>query len=177
MKKWIALLRGINVGGNNTIPMVELKKLCEELGFTNVETYINTGNVIFQATGSPELLAPTLESAIHVHFGFAVPTLVISAEQWLTIANQIPAEWSNDTSMKCDVLFLWPSVDEPAILQQLPLKKDIETALYTPGAVIWQVSRDNQPRSGLQDLVGTKLYRQMTIRNCNTVRKIYQKIC
>jgi uncharacterized protein (DUF1697 family) len=57
--------------------------------------------------------------------------------------------------------------------KKLDPKPDIDTALYVPGAVIWSVDRDKATRSGLLKLVGTELYRQMTIRNVNTVRKLY----
>src|SRR5687768_8203454 len=79
---YIGLLRGINVGGHNRIPMSELRSLCVELGWTEVDTYIQSGNLVFRAAGEPAGLEGELEQAIERHFGLAIPVLVRSADQW-----------------------------------------------------------------------------------------------
>jgi uncharacterized protein (DUF1697 family) len=170
---YIALLRGINVGGNNKIEMARLKAAFEQLGFTDVKTYINSGNVVFTASEtSTSQLCRQVEAAIEKDFGLAVPTLIIDANQLAKIAAAIPADWTNDQTMKCDVLFLWSALDQPEVLEQLPINPKIEDVKYTAGAVIWRVDRTHQPQSGLIKIIGTKLYGQVTVRNCNTVRKL-----
>ena len=64
MKIFVALLRGINVGGNNILPMTELKSLCEEAGFRNVQTYIQSGNVIFESKISEDKVVNKLQNAL-----------------------------------------------------------------------------------------------------------------
>lgn len=171
---YIALLRGINVAGNAKIEMKRLKQVFETADLTDVRTYINSGNVLFSSPASdPDKLARKLETAFQAEFGFIVPTLVIPGEDFKAIAAIIPEAWQNNSDTKCDVLFLWKGLDSPAILGQLPLRQGIdEHTKYQKGALLWCVSRKDIGRSGMLKLVGTPLYKQMTIRNCNTVRKL-----
>ncbi len=171
--KYVALLRGINVGGNNKVSMQELRQVFEQAGMSNVSTYINSGNVLFESSTSPKAaLAQTLEIAIKAKFGFVVKVLVYSGAELLAIAKQLPDIWTNDDSMKCDVMFLWEEVDNPEVLEQLAIKPDIDTVKYVPGALLWSADRKQLTRSGMMKLAGTDLYKQMTIRNCNTLRKL-----
>jgi uncharacterized protein (DUF1697 family) len=81
MARSIALLRAVNVGGRK-LPMAELRALCGELGWKDVETYIQSGNLVFTAPGRPEALEATLEKAIEERFGLDVPVIVRTARQW-----------------------------------------------------------------------------------------------
>ena len=171
--KYVALLRGINVGGNNKVNMHDLKHLFEGVGMKNVSTYINSGNVLFECDIQTKTdIANTLEKAIETAFGFVVKVLVWDAASITDLAKALPNSWVNDSTMKCDVMFLWQAIDMPEILSQLTIKPSIDTVLYFPGALLWSVDRKNATRSGLLKLVSTNLYRQMTIRNCNTLRKL-----
>lgn len=170
---YVALLRGINVGGNRTVSMKTLKAVFETAGMTHVRTYINSGNVVFSSKlRSPKRIAPLLEKAITGEFGFAVDVLVISEPQLRSIVEAIPTKWTNDQAMRCDVLFLWDDVDRRSVLAEVPVREGIDTVHYTPGAIIWQLDRVNINKSRMAKLVGTPLYKRMTIRNCNTARKL-----
>jgi uncharacterized protein (DUF1697 family) len=85
-KRWVALLRGINVGGNKKVPMAELRELAAELEWTEIATYIQSGNLLFAANGKPAALEDELEQALQAHFGFTVPVIVRSADEWLGYA-------------------------------------------------------------------------------------------
>ena len=154
--------------------MKELKAVFEAAGMTSVTTYINSGNVVFAtdmpatARGSPRML----EDAIEERFGFAVRVLVRSVDEIRSVVEALPADWVNDQTTKCDVFFLWDEVDDPSILERLDFDPEMEDVRYTPGAVIRRVDRKNASRSRLTRVVGTPLYQQMTIRNCNTARKL-----
>ena len=89
----VALLRGVNVGGANKVPMAELRALCGSLGWKNVETYIQSGNVVFDASLKPATLEARLEKAIAGQFGVAIAVIVRSARQWPRYidANPFPA--------------------------------------------------------------------------------------
>lgn len=86
----IALLRAINVGGAAKLPMSQLRELCAELGWRDVRTYIQSGNVVFQADAAPAALEAALEEAVERRFGFSRPVLVRSAAQWGTYAAGSP---------------------------------------------------------------------------------------
>jgi uncharacterized protein (DUF1697 family) len=170
---YVALLRGINVGGKNKVDMKALKAVFEDAGMTSVTTYINSGNVVFSSRARNRArLAARLEEAIASHFGFDVKVLVHDLDAIRAAVDAIAPEWANDQSMKCDVMFLWEQVDNPGVLDDLVIKPEIDDVRYVPGAVVWKVDRDNATRSGLLQLAGTPLYQQMTIRNCNTARKL-----
>jgi uncharacterized protein (DUF1697 family) len=89
---FIALLRGINVAGQKRVPMAELRALAEELGWSEVATYIQSGNLVFSAAGTAAKHEAALERALARHFGFAVETLVRDARAWraLVSANPLP---------------------------------------------------------------------------------------
>ncbi|GGO09452.1 DUF1697 domain-containing protein [Saccharibacillus kuerlensis] len=170
---YVALLRGINVGGNNKVDMKTLKTTFERAGMKNVKTYINSGNIVFVNDSLPQIeLSGVLEAAIEADFGLRIRVLVRSLEEMETIAGMLPDEWSNDGQMKSDVFFLWDEVEEAAVPSALPLTPGIGTLLFAPHAVLFAVDRADAGRSGMNKLIGSKLYAQMTVRNVNTTRKI-----
>lgn len=171
---FVALLRGINVGGNNKVEMKRLKSVLEELGFSKVKTYINSGNVIFESESEDqEKMTSLIENNIEKAFGFPIKVLLRDFDSMEKIINKLPDDWQNNTETKCDVMFLWDEAETENFIEQLPLKKEIDEIIYLKGALIWFVERKNVTRSGLLKIVGTKLYKQMTIRNSNTVRKLF----
>ena len=82
MGKFVALLRSINVSGKNKVPMAELRTLCEGLGWAEVDTYIQSGNVVFGAAGEAAARETALEEAISAQFGISIPVIARSASQW-----------------------------------------------------------------------------------------------
>ncbi len=171
----MALLRGINVGGKNRVEMKELKAVFEEAGMTSVRTYINSGNVVFSSTMRARArLASLVEEAVARRFGFKIDVLVRDVKSMRRVVEAMPGHWTNDAAMKCDVMFLWDEVDRPSILKQVRFKPEIEDVRYVPGAVIWRADRENVTRSGYMKLAATPLYKRMTIRNCNTTRKLLE---
>ncbi|WP_066309055.1 DUF1697 domain-containing protein [Bacillus sp. FJAT-29814] len=172
---YIALLRGINVGGKNKIDMKLLKQTFEQAGMNDVVTYINTGNIIFSNSGlSKTELSRILEETIHKDFGLQIKVVVRSIDDVSEIINAIPDSWKNDEDMKSDVLFLWDEIDDESVLENLVIKPDIETVKYVPGAILWSVDRKNVTKSGMSKIIGSKIYKQVTVRNVNTARKIYE---
>lgn len=168
----LALLRGVNVGGKNKVKMAQLKALFESIGCSNVRTYINSGNVVFADDRRPKKLRPLIEQAIAEEFGFPVGVVLRDLDSLVSVAESIPTSWKDDATMRCYVMFLWEHADKPTVLDRLTIKRDIDDVRYVPGAVIWRVDRDKLTRSGMMKLPSDDLYREMTIRNCNTVRKL-----
>jgi uncharacterized protein (DUF1697 family) len=172
---YVALLRGINVGGKNKMEMARLKATFEAAGMKDVTTYINSGNVVFSdKRRKPGTITKTLEHAIEAEFGFAIRVLIRDRPAIKKLLKALPDSWTNDSQMRCDVFFLWESFDRKAVLDELNWKAEIEDVVYVPGAVIWRIDRRNVMRSRLQKMIGTDLYRGMTIRNCNTARRLSQ---
>lgn len=105
---YVALLRGINVGGKNKVEMKRLKAAFEEAGLESVRTYINSGNVIFETKirGKARLVT-LIEKAISETFGFQINVVVRDLKSMRAIVKAMPKTWVNDKTMKCDVMFLW----------------------------------------------------------------------
>ncbi len=119
---YVALLRGINVGGNNKVEMKKLKTTFELLGFTNVVTYINSGNIIFEALSKEQnIIEREIERAIKQDFQLEIKVLIRNLENIETICRELPATWIKNEMMRTDVMFLWEKFDRPEIIELLPI--------------------------------------------------------
>jgi uncharacterized protein (DUF1697 family) len=137
-----------------------------------VRTYINSGNVIFSDNRSAKALVKETEQAINKEFGLSVRVVIRDQKNINKLCRAIPSEWTNDTQQKTDVLFLWDEIDSPSIMDKVVVNPQIENARYIDRAIVWNIGRQNVTRGGAIKLIKTDLYRHMTIRNINTVRKL-----
>ena len=152
--------------------MKDLATAMEKAGFQNVSTYINSGNIIFESDVARIKLATLLTQIIQKDFSVTTKVLVLDEKTIATIAAAIPEDWANDSTMKCDVMFLWDKYADKSVLEKVVIKLDIDNVKYVDGSIIWMVHKSLATRSGMMKLHGTDLYKHMTIRNCNTVRKL-----
>jgi len=171
---YVALLRGINVGGKNKVDMKKLKSRFESVGMKNVHTYINSGNIIFESSLKGESLVSKLEAVIKKDFELDVKVVVRSQMEFENVIDTLPGHWTNDDSMKSDVMFLWEDIDSPDIVNELVVKDGIDEVIYVPGAVLWRTDREKVSKSGKMKLASQTIYKMMTVRNVNTVRKIFE---
>lgn len=170
--QYVVLLRGINVGGKNKVSMADLKAALEEGGFSDVKTYINSGNVLVQSSLSTAEVNDAVEKVIEDTFGFKVDVVTLTKAAYRKIADAVPDNWIHGKSMGCNVMFLWADIDSPDIVGKLPAKPGIDTVKYVPGAILWAFDGKDVNRTGIAKLSGAGPAQRMTIRNCNTVRKI-----
>ncbi|MBM9548062.1 DUF1697 domain-containing protein [Leptospira sp. 201903074] len=168
--KYIALFRGINVGGNRKVEMKKLKVLFESLGFTEVSTYINSGNVIFESNQDPKTVHLVITTGLEKNFDFEIPTLVKTEKEMKKIADAIPKDWQNDPTQRTDIAYLFPDIDSKNTIEELPFKKDFVDVRYVKGAIFWNIKKENVNKSQLAKIISHKLYKSMTIRNVNTAR-------
>jgi len=171
--RYVALLRGINVGGKAKVEMARLKICFEGLGLTSVATYMNSGNVLFE-TGAKDRkrLIGRIERAIEKEFGFRVPLVLRTSAELARVTKSIPRTWVTDQRMRCDIMFLWPEADSRSILGKVPVRLELEDLKYVPGALVWRIDRCDAGKSKVSKVIGSDLYKQLTIRNINTVRKL-----
>lgn len=171
--KYVALLRGINVGGNSKVEMSKLRNVFESLGFQNVLTYINSGNVIFETTKNDvSVITSETETALLKNFSFSIKVVIRDSKNFKKLCLSIPEAWENNNEQKTDILFLWDSFDTKKTLDLITRTEGVDTLLYVSGAIIWNIKRDNYSKSGMKKFVGTNVYKNMTARNVNTVRKL-----
>ena len=120
MNKYIALLRGINVGGKNTIRMADLTTMFADAGFSNIITYIQSGNIVFESQPETETrLSEIIGGRISSRFGLTVPVLVRSLERLQHIADQLPFQASDGFDHKHLYITLLAGMPEPATLNRL----------------------------------------------------------
>lgn len=168
--RFVALLRGINVGTSVRVNMKELKALFEASGFGNVSTYINSGNVLFDSEREKGEIAAEINGMLAAGYGQEIRTLVLEKARVVRIAEAIPEGWTNDDSQKTDVAYLFDEFNTAGIVDALPIRKEFVRLIYVDGALIWNVSRDDYGKSQLNKVIGHKMYKGMTVRNVNTAR-------
>jgi len=168
--KYVALLRGVNVGTTKRIEMKRLKEIFQNNGLENVSTYINSGNIIFESGKEKKIIHSELELLLFKEFKFSIPLLIKTKKELQRIVHVIPSEWVNDDTQRTDVAYLFDTIDYKAAIEKLPFRKDYIDVRYTKGALYWNVRRENYNKSHLNKLIGNELYQHMTIRNINTAR-------
>jgi uncharacterized protein (DUF1697 family) len=170
MTRYVALLRGINVGGNNLIKMTALKASFEALGFEDVATYIQSGNVVFT---SPEAgaakLAPRIEAALTSTFSYQASLVLRSHKELRAIVGKAPAGFgTRPDKYRYDVIYLKAPLTAAAAIKDVPVKPGVDLATAGSGVLYFSrlVSKATQSRLG--KVVGMPIYKNMTIRNWNT---------
>jgi uncharacterized protein (DUF1697 family) len=171
---FVALLRGVNVGGNNMISMRSLKENFEKLGFTNVTTYINSGNLVFKAKeNDARKLESKIEQMLLREYQLNSKVVVRSLSEMEKLVNGLPRTWKADSSWRYNVIFLRHSIDSEEILEELPARSDIEQVVYRPGALLWSAQVSELTRTTMAKLSSRKIFQDMTVRNLNTTKKLY----
>jgi len=171
--KYVALLRGINVGGNSLIKMADLKVCFESLGHENVKTYINSGNVIFDSNEKSEtVLSADIENSIEATFKIPVRVVVISKPNYQKIIQNVPKGWGEE-GWKYNTLFLIPPYDIKEITADIgQLKQDIETMQIGEGVIYQAMLFTSFGKTTGGKLASRSSYKKMTVRNWNTSRKL-----
>lgn len=174
MNQYVALLRGINVGGKNLIKMTELKAYFEALGFTNVRTYIQSGNVVFSADETDKArLTSQIEDALSKTFNYQSRVVVCSNEEMKAIVAHAPEDFGRDpATYRYDVIFLKEPLTSAEAMQSVTTKEGVDQVFAGDGVLYFSrlVSRATQSR--LSRIVSMPIYQSMTIRNWNTTTRL-----
>jgi uncharacterized protein (DUF1697 family) len=171
---YIALLRGINVGGKNVIKMGTLKQCFVEMGFFDVQTYIQSGNVIFKTQEIDELkLIENTENQLLKTFSIEIKTAIFSANELKKIVENAPKNFGSEPDKyRYDVWFLMPSITAEEMALNVRLREGIDT-LQTGEHVLYTTRLTAEMnKSHLQKIIGTPMYQYITIRNWNTTTKL-----
>lgn len=171
---YIALLRGINVGGNHSIRMVDLKSCFEDMGYADVLTYIQSGNVIFSSKETDkEEMARHIETILNKRFGFLVPVVVVSDVDIKKTVTSAPKGFGEDQKKyRYDVLFLKNPLTAAEVLEQISVKEGVDTVTKGVGVVYFSRLIEKAAQSHLTKIISLPIYKQMTIRNWNTTTKL-----
>jgi uncharacterized protein (DUF1697 family) len=170
----VALLRGINVGGNNIIKMTALKAAFEEMGVTDVVTYIQSGNVVFasKAANKPKL-TKTIEDALGKTFSYSALVVVVTADELARVVSEAPPGFGTlPARYRYDVLFVKPPLMAREALASVPTKPSVDEVHAGGHALYFRRSIAKASESRLSRLVSMPLYKSLTIRNWNTTTKL-----
>lgn len=171
---FVALLRGVNVGGNNMISMKSLKASFEELGFTDVLTYINSGNIIFKTRESDaRKLEVKIEKMLSKEYALDSKVVIRSFEEMETLVKSLPRSWDGNSGVRYYVMFLRHTIDSDKLIDDMPINTEMEEVVYRPGTLLWSAEVANLGKSKVAKLVSHKVYKDMTVRNLNTTKKLH----
>ncbi len=162
------------MGEGARVPMKSLKALFEDLGFGEVVTYLNSGNVAFDSELRAPELQELIEGALDRTFGQRIPVLIRSSDEMASIADSIPQDWSSDERQQTYVAYLLGDADRPGLVDELPVKRQFMNIFYTPGAIVWNIKRPDYNRSQITKIASHPSYGSMTTRNVNTARRLGQ---
>ncbi|RJQ20230.1 DUF1697 domain-containing protein [Candidatus Woesearchaeota archaeon] len=173
MSAFVALLRGINVGGKNIIKMADLQAAFEKNGYTNVKTYIQSGNVIFTSTEkNTAKLEKDIEQFLSKTFNYQSTVLVRSAQQMKNLIASAPTNWARKNDLRKYVAFIKepPSAGDAA--KEIELKEGVDSLAIGPGALYLSTPLSGIMKSKISKLITKKIYQRMTLRNYNTTQKL-----
>lgn len=172
--KFLALLRGINVGGKNVIKKDALRQAFEEMGYTSVRTYIQSGNILFRSINDDvSEHTRTMEAFLSDRFSYGARALILSETQYQSILENAPENWGKDADFRHRILFVLGGLEAEEIYQTFgEQNNEIETITTGEGVIYSSVSKQHLTKSVMRKLASTPEYQHLTIRNHNTVFKL-----
>lgn len=174
--EYVALLRGINVGGNNKVVMSELRAQIAAAGFGHVRTYINSGNLLFEAEdqASREDVAQTVEDILAHHYDFPIRLALLTAQDYLAQLDELPDWWHGEVARR-DALFYTRGLDRDHVRERIEaMELGDEAVHFGEHAVFWGKFDEKSflKTAYHKRLLREEFYRQVTIRSGSTVEKI-----
>jgi uncharacterized protein (DUF1697 family) len=171
--KYIALLRGINVGGNSLIKMADLKDAVTKIGFRNVITYIQSGNIIFESDEKDAArIAALLEDNLSKNFKIRMRVIVKTFEQFRKIVAGVPAAWKKRNDLRCYLAFVREPVTAQEVAHETQPREGIDFIEIGEGVLYMSTLLSGLTKSGLSTLATKKIYQDISMRNYRTAQKI-----
>jgi uncharacterized protein (DUF1697 family) len=171
--RYIALLRGINVGGRNPVPMADLRGAFEDAGYDAVSTYMQSGNVVFETEGARAPLEDDIEALLERQYGIPLVVVVRSHAQLKRVVEKAPQGFgAAPDTYHSDVLFLKAPLTSRQAMRVVELRDGVDEAW--PGTAVLYFARLSARRtqSRMSRIVGTPEYKRMTIRSWATTTKL-----
>jgi uncharacterized protein (DUF1697 family) len=169
----LALLRGINVTGRNMITMPELRTVCASIGWTDVQSYIQSGNLLFRAAEKRQALESALEHAIETRFGLTIPVIVRTASEWPDYLERNPFPAESEKEPNRVMLALSKKPPRRDAVDGLRERANDGERIAESRDAIWIHYAAGSGRSRLSPALLDRLIGSpVTSRNWNTVRKL-----
>ncbi len=177
--KYIALLRGINISGKNKIAMSKLKKEFTNLGFKEVTTYLNSGNIIFESNiNNKNEIINNIQIMIKDKFEFDIPTYVTTSQELEELMSNSPEWWGKDNKEIYDnIIFIIPPTTYKEVFDAIGSPNEYEKIQEYKNNIFWSFDLKNYRKSNWwSKTASTEISNSITIRTANTMRKILE-IC
>ena len=172
-KRYVALLRGINVGGRNPVAMADLREAFETAGYDAVSTYIQSGNVLFESDMPSDSLENELEAMLERRFGFPLVVVVRSHRQLRNIVDKAPNGFgATPDTHHSDVIFLKGKLSSRQAMRVVELREEVDQAWTGSGVLYFARVSARRTQSRMSRIIGTLEYQQMTIRSWTTTTKL-----
>ena len=172
--EYVALLRGINVGGNNKVVMSELRAQIAAAGFGHVRTYINSGNLLFEAEAPREDVAQRVEDLLASRYDFPIRLALLTGQDYLAQLDELPDWWHGEVARR-DALFYTRGLDRDLVRERIEaMELGDEAVHFGEHAVFWGKFDEKSflKTAYHKRLLREDFYRQVTIRSGSTVEKI-----
>ena len=173
MERYVALLRGINVGGHRKVPMAGLRAVAAELGFEEIETYVASGNLVFGSDAAPDRLESMLEGAIAKRFGFPVDVIVRSARQWREYRDANPLPAKSEAEPNLVMICVGKAQATDADVERLRTQASEKEQVERTGDAIWLYFGNGAGRSKLGTGASNGVW---TTRNWRTLVKLAEML-
>jgi len=177
MTTYVVLLRGINVGGKNNLPMAALRECLEDLGFSNVQTYIASGNVILESDRRSDEMRAEIEQALSERFktdGERIKALVLTRDQLQAVVDSKPEGFGEQPDKyHSDAIFLM-DIDSAQAMSVFRPREGVDQVWPGDGVIYSQRLSAQRTKSRLSRIMGTPEYKSMTIRSWSTTTKLLE---
>ncbi len=171
--RYLAFIRGINVGGKNPVPMAALREAFTEHGFTDVRTYIQSGNVIFSSTLPAKEVEAAVETMLERHVGTALVVVVRSERQFRTTVEQAPEGFGDRPDLHhSDVVFLRSPLTAAKALAIVELRDGVDRVWPGKGVIYFERLSSRRTASRMNRISAHPEYALMTIRSWSTISKL-----
>jgi uncharacterized protein (DUF1697 family) len=172
--QYLALLRGINVGGKAVIKMKDLKSCFESMGFSDVETLIQSGNILFKSDQRDSTkLTGMMEKALSQRFNYESRVLIITHQQLKKIVSEAPRGFGKEPeNFRYDVIFIMEPLSPNEAMKNVSVKQGVDSVFKGGGALYFSRLISRAGQSHLTRIIAHPMYKNITIRNWNTTTKL-----
>ncbi len=173
---YLALLRGINVGGKNIIKMADLRECFETEGFRDVVTYIQSGNVVFRSPSTGlRTLTKKIEGMLAAAFDYEASVVMRARMQMRAVVSDAPAGFGEQPeTYRYDVIFLKAPLTVSTAMEGVPTRPGVDESWAGSGVLYFSRRIDQASRSYLSRLASMSLYQRVTVRNWNTTTRLLE---
>jgi uncharacterized protein (DUF1697 family) len=169
---YVALFRGLNAGGESVIKMVDLKQAMEELGFSEVRSYLPSGNIVFKTERDFKQVTELLEKLLRDKFKIDTRLILKDCEQMRKIVREMPADWDRRNDLRRRVVFIREPLTAADVLREVELREGIDFLESRAGVVYMSTLMSSLTKSRFTRLITKPVYKELTIRDYATVQKI-----